>query len=408
MSVCYLFTEKYPFAKISFIHTEVLLLSKKFDEVHILTTNPGTIQYELPPNVKPKFIFDTLESEYLRLSKWKKIHILLHRYFILDMLKNLNSIKKNPNVFATCASRFIQNSLRKSILKKYKSGQNLKTDFNYVYWFDNWATILGLYKLENKEFRYISRAHGFDVFKDQNQLGFMSMRYLQLKSVDKVFSASRQGELELKAYSNKFAQKITTVHLGTQDQGFQEPAFSNALNIISFGRLVGIKRIDAIADALMHLNSPFTWYHVGADLPADGTLRETIHLLNQREGVKVVFLGILDHDSVFDFYRSTKIDFLLSLSSSEGLPVSMMEAISFGIPVISTDVGGCKEIVNSRTGVLLPLDSSDIQIAEQMEIFKSSVTRTKPFRQGVRSFWQENFQQNDNLIKFLNAATSTN
>jgi len=46
----------------------------------------------------------------------------------------------------------------------------------------------------------------------------------------------------------------------------------------------------------------------------------------------------------------------INTSSSEGIPVSMMEAQSFGIPILAMDVGGVREIVGPQTGRLLQQD----------------------------------------------------
>lgn len=43
------------------------------------------------------------------------------------------------------------------------------------------------------------------------------------------------------------------------------------------------------------------------------------------------------------------------MSDSEGIPVSIMEAMSFGIPVIARNVGGMSEIVNEENGLLLEM-----------------------------------------------------
>lgn len=69
-----------------------------------------------------------------------------------------------------------------------------------------------------------------------------------------------------------------------------------------------------------------------------------------------------------------------------------MEAISFGIPVLSTDVGGCNEIVNEQTGQLIPLNTPTAEIASIIERIASSNINTLEFRRGVRAFWQNNFE----------------
>ena len=47
----------------------------------------------------------------------------------------------------------------------------------------------------------------------------------------------------------------------------------------------------------------------------------------------------------------------VNLSTSEGIPVSIMEAMSYGIPVVATDVGGTSEaVVTGRSGLLIGVD----------------------------------------------------
>ena len=54
----------------------------------------------------------------------------------------------------------------------------------------------------------------------------------------------------------------------------------------------------------------------------------------------------------------------INVSSSEGVPVSIMEAMTFVISVITTDLGGNTEIVNEQNGWLLPKEIYPISIKE--------------------------------------------
>ena len=73
-----------------------------------------------------------------------------------------------------------------------------------------------------------------------------------------------------------------------------------------------------------------------------------------------------------------------------------MEAISFGIPVMATDVGGCKEIAGEQTGILIPKDFSIANVAKQITEFKNSAQNTEAFRKKVRAFWGANFEVTKN------------
>jgi colanic acid/amylovoran biosynthesis glycosyltransferase len=60
------------------------------------------------------------------------------------------------------------------------------------------------------------------------------------------------------------------------------------------------------------------------------------------------------NEEVIHFYKKEKPSLFINVSSSEGIPVSIMEAFSFGIPVIATNVGGTHEIViDNYNGILL-------------------------------------------------------
>ena len=57
------------------------------------------------------------------------------------------------------------------------------------------------------------------------------------------------------------------------------------------------------------------------------------------------------------------MDVLLMTSKYEGLPLVILEALACGTPVVSTDVGGIRECLQTETGVVLPEDASDVAYA---------------------------------------------
>ncbi|MEG1497600.1 MAG: glycosyltransferase, partial [Clostridiales bacterium] len=89
---------------------------------------------------------------------------------------------------------------------------------------------------------------------------------------------------------------------------------------------------------------------------------------------------------------------------SEGIPVSIMEAISFGIPVIATDVGGVNEIVyNDQNGILLDKDFSDNQLIEAINKFAFMPNdEYLKYRDNARNIWEKNYDAEKNYTEFLN------
>ncbi len=82
----------------------------------------------------------------------------------------------------------------------------------------------------------------------------------------------------------------------------------------------------------------FEWHHFG-----DGELKEEVERQAKTAlppNAKASLPGYPGLRALMDFYRSKPIDVFINASISEGTPVAVMEAVSCGIPVIATSVGG--------------------------------------------------------------------
>ena len=102
------------------------------------------------------------------------------------------------------------------------------------------------------------------------------------------------------------------------------------------------------------------------------------------------------------FYSSNQIDLFINTSSTEGIPVSIMEAQCFGIPVIATDTGGVKEVVIEGTGSLLPVNFSSDDLAKLIEYY-SGLTKEESETIGLNAMrnWESNFNATANYKDFI-------
>jgi len=101
------------------------------------------------------------------------------------------------------------------------------------------------------------------------------------------------------------------------------------------------------------------------------------------------------------FYRETPIDLFILTSESEGVPVSIMEALSFGIPAMATAVGGVPELISNHTGYLLTPNPTSEEIAEKLLDFLnlSHLQRTIK-RQAARTAWETGWSAKVNFTKW--------
>ena len=68
---------------------------------------------------------------------------------------------------------------------------------------------------------------------------------------------------------------------------------------------------------------------------------------------QVTFAGRLDNDRIAELYRTA--DLFLNASVVDNMPISILEALASGVPVVSTDVGGIPFLVdNEKTALLVP------------------------------------------------------
>lgn len=121
-------------------------------------------------------------------------------------------------------------------------------------------------------------------------------------------------------------------------------------NVLLLGRLESVKGIEF---ALRALSIPGTPGDIHLHIVGDGPAREDLVTLSQQLQVRprVHFHGF--RTDVNDFLAHA--DLLLMPSLHEGLPYTLLEALAFHIPVIASDVGGLREVLeHDKTALLIP------------------------------------------------------
>jgi len=127
------------------------------------------------------------------------------------------------------------------------------------------------------------------------------------------------------------------------------------LNILFAGRLVSVKRPELFlrlaSELLFQLASPLLNFKI----VGDGPLRSQLEKLAIDLGLMdkgVTFLG--ERSDMDQVYQAA--DILVLTSEHEGTPNVVLEAMSHGIPVVATKVGGVPEVVTEGTGILVDAD----------------------------------------------------
>lgn len=272
----------------------------------------------------------------------------------------------------------------------------------YSYWFYDAAAagamLVDFLRSQGKKTKLFSRAHGFDVHEERAPYGYLPMRRFLLERVETVFPCSLEGENLLKKRYPRFEEKIRAAHLGTPDAGIRQ-GNRNGFHLVSCSYMVPVKRLHLIAEALKQADFPLRWTHIGSG-PLEGEIRAMAERFPAC--VRAEFAGALSNADVLDFYRTKDVALFLNVSSSEGVPVSIMEACSFGIPVVATDVGGTGEIVrDGENGFLLKKNFSPEELLRAIRNVRTlSEAQYGRMCKNSRDVWLENFSAERNYPEF--------
>jgi len=246
----------------------------------------------------------------------------------------------------------------------------------YSYWLSSLAVSAARIKQRYPSLKVVSRAHGWDLYFERIQSHYLPLRPFLLSQLDGVYPVSGHGATYLDTkLGRRFSNKIEVRYLAVNPPisiSRQITERGSAIRIVSCARMVALKRIELIVDALAILNNQsdlplIEWCHLG-DGPEEPKITKRVEGMLSAQGcVTVKLLGNLTNTQVLDFYANHAVDLFLSTSQWEGLPVSMMEAASYSIPVIGTDVGGVSEIV--LDGFLLSANPEPAEIANAIRCY---------------------------------------
>jgi len=266
----------------------------------------------------------------------------------------------------------------------------------YSFWFNIWVLYLSLTK-KKEDLKIITRAHGGDY--DENQVKtFFPYRSFQLKNITVVAPVSEFGVNYLRTKYPFGKATIQKSYLGVRAFGLNPGKEQNEFFLVSCSSLIFLKRVHRIVDVLKHTNFKINWLHFG-----DGPLREEL-LAKVKElpsNVTFEFKGHVTNEAILDFYKTKTVDLVINVSESEGIPVSLMEAISFGIPVMGTKICGVPEIVCEQTGFLIPSDFDDRKVAGILSEYKQYPSERKSeLRRSAREYWCKNFNLEVNYQSF--------
>ena len=316
-----------------------------------------------------------------------KLGALAHALTASFRYGELREIFRRPsparNLLKAVKFAFLSDSRARAILRRLKQ-ENLDTPTFYSYWFYESAYTAARLRRHYPGSRFVSRCHGYDLYEIRHPGGYLPSRPVLMKQADTLCPISQDG---MDYLGKRFpdAKNLRLSRLGTIDHGLCKAERDGIPTVVSCSNLVDVKRVDLLIRGLALCDRPVRWFHFG-DGPLMDALKQQASALPQH--IQWQFMGSVPNSELMDFYKTNYVDAFVNVSSSEGIPVSVMEALSFGIPAIATDVGGTHEIVmDGHNGLLLPADPEPATIAEA--IFRLVDESETPYRANARAIWTD-------------------
>lgn len=170
---------------------------------------------------------------------------------------------------------------------------------------------------------------------------------------------SRSGVALAKSRAQIADDKVRILHMGVELPSENFPGLirnrSEAVTILCPANLLPVKGHSVLLRALSRMEFLDS---VRLELAGDGELRQKLTDMAHELGIadKVVFRGHVPHAELLAAYRNAKVDIVvlpsLDLGNGvhEGIPVSLMEAMACGVPVVSTLTGGIPELLSNQRG----------------------------------------------------------
>lgn len=254
-----------------------------------------------------------------------------------------------------------------------------------------------------KRYFIITRAHGGDLYLERGIEGYHPFHAYLYRHLDEIAVISDQGKRYLAEQYGE-SSRVQVFRLGAVDRGVCNPSvMRDVFRIVTCSRTIPLKRLDRLVDALcLVMDYPIHWTHLG-----DGEAQEKLENYAREKlpsNVSVDFYGMVPNEKVYEIMGAQPFHVFVNVSSTEGVPVSIMEAMSFHIPIIATDVGGTAELVdNGKNGILLPADFSDEQLANAIRCFITMPEEQYvQYRENAREKYARRYNATENYREFLN------
>ena len=172
---------------------------------------------------------------------------------------------------------------------------------------------------------------------------------------------------------------------------------NNEVLIGSSGRIVWQKGFDQLIDLLV--NHQFPEKKIRILIAGEGSLRKSFMLKIKKLELEAQILFIGKLDNIPEFLAS--LDIYIQPSVTEGFPLSVLEAMASSLPVICSDAGGMKDMIqNGKTGILFKSNDLNSLYKAVTEILSMSHDELIDLGRNAKNTVYKNYSIQESAIKY--------
>ena len=161
--------------------------------------------------------------------------------------------------------------------------------------------------------------------------------------------------------------------------------------LLYIGRIVPVKGLHVLLESLRYTKQSTHLVIAGpvGDFKYYQQITEQIERENRKDRHKVTYLGTIPQQELIRIYQKASIFILPSFW--EAFPVTILEALSFETPVITTPVGGNPEVIrNFENGILVPINNP-LKLAEAINFMLDNKDNINKMGRKGRELVTKNF-----------------
>ena len=331
----------------SFIIEEMLVLKELGVDLVIVSRNPPrevfhTDAQRLLENTIWLPLFDIQMIPSLLKTMFLEPHFWRIIFNILFNSRNLKILIKNLIVIPKAV--FISNLF-----------YQMRVEHIHAHWGSTTATMAWIVS-ELTEIPWSFTLHRWDI-KENNMLKE------KVETAKFVRCISEHGKNELlNIVGKKYEEKIKVIHIGVKipEEISIPDEYKDSFTIATPANLLEVKGHKYLVEACSVLtekgikNFQCIFYGEG---PLRMDLEKLIREKDLTDYIKIP--GAIPHEELLKMYKNHEVDIIVLPSiitanaEHEGIPVALMEAMAYGIPVISTNTGGIPELIGDGSGIMV-------------------------------------------------------